>query len=110
MASAPFQPPLTGPCGYGIWTAANWCATVGHLDAVNSVAVTPEGERAISASSDRTLRVWDLEKGQLVRTLEGHLDGVNVVVPMPDGRRAISGSADHLENVGLRNWPIGADA
>jgi WD40 repeat protein len=27
------------------------------------VAVTPDGERAISASSDQTLRVWDLGLG-----------------------------------------------
>ena len=67
--------------------------------------------RAVSASSDRTLRVWDLESGQLVRTLEGHLDAVNVVVPMPDGRRAISGSADqYAERLGFGEWPIGAHA
>ena len=46
--------------------------------------------------------MWNLEKGQLLRTLEGHLDVVNVVVPMPDGRRAISWSDDQT----LRLWDL----
>ena len=44
--------------------------------------------------------MWDLESGQLVRTLEGHTDLVNAVAVTPDGRRAISASADHT----LRVW------
>jgi WD40 repeat protein len=33
----------------------------GHSGTVNGVRVSPDGRRAVSASSDRTLRVWDLE-------------------------------------------------
>jgi WD40 repeat protein len=53
------------------------------------VAVTPDGRSAISASGDlggdRTLRVWDLESGQTVRTLEGHRGSVTAVAVTPDG-------------------------
>jgi WD40 repeat protein len=35
----------------------------GHTDWIEAVAVTPDGNRAISASIDRTLRVWNLESG-----------------------------------------------
>ena len=35
----------------------------GHSDWVNGVAVTPDGRRAVSASCDKTLKVWDLESG-----------------------------------------------
>ena len=31
----------------------------GHSDWVNGVAVTPDGRRAVSASGDKTLKVWD---------------------------------------------------
>ncbi|HEX4960179.1 MAG TPA: TIR domain-containing protein [Thermoanaerobaculia bacterium] len=64
----------------------------GHLTEVNAVAVI-DGRRVISASSDRTLRIWDLESGQMLRTLKGHIDWVKAVAVV-DGRRAVSGSAD----------------
>ena len=34
--------------------------------------MTPDGQRAVSASDDNTLKVWDLETGRALRTLEGH--------------------------------------
>jgi len=75
---------------------------LGHRDWVTALAVTPDGRRAISASADQTVQVWDLEAAQLVRTLEGHTDLVNAVAVTPDGHHAISASADHT----LRVWDV----
>src|SRR4029077_6163816 len=50
----------------------------GHANGVTAVAVV-DGRRAVSASYDRTLRVWDLESGQTLNTLEGHTAGVTAV-------------------------------
>jgi WD40 repeat protein len=63
---------------------------------------TPDGHRAISGSFDRTLRVWDLESGQMLHTLEGHGGWVIAVAVTPDGRRAVSGSVDRT----LRLWDL----
>jgi WD40 repeat protein len=37
-----------------------------------AVAVTADGRRAVSASDDQTLKVWDLDSGAELRTLKGH--------------------------------------
>ena len=37
-------------------------------DGTYGVAVTADGRGAVSASSDQTLKVWDLETGREVRT------------------------------------------
>jgi WD40 repeat protein len=74
----------------------------GHTDRVYAVAVTPDGRRAVSASGDRTLRLWDLESGQRIRTLEGHTGSVNAVAVTLDGWRAVSASSDRT----LRLWDL----
>jgi WD40 repeat protein len=38
----------------------------GHSDVVWGVAVSPDGRRAVSASSDSTLKVWNLESGAII--------------------------------------------
>ena len=39
---------------------------------VKSVAVFPDGRRVVSASQDKTLKVWNIETGECVATLEEH--------------------------------------
>jgi WD40 repeat protein len=61
------------------------------------------GKRAVSTSSDTTLKVWDLDTGRDVRTLEGHSEEVfSGVAVTPDGKRAVSASADKT----LRLWDL----
>jgi WD40 repeat protein len=75
----------------------------GHSADVRGVAVTPDGKRAVSASGDHTLKVWDLETGRALRRLEGHSDHVfGVAVTPPDGKRAVSASGDHT----LKVWDL----
>src|SRR4028118_1138662 len=66
----------------------------GHTDAVNAVAIAPDGKRAISASWDKTLKIWDTETGRELQTLTGHTKLVWGVGIAPDGKRAISASWD----------------
>jgi WD40 repeat protein len=74
----------------------------GHTHWVECVSVTPDGKRAVSASHDNTLRVWDLETGQCLKTLEGHTEHVVCVSVTPDGKRAVSAGNDHT----LRVWNL----
>ena len=75
---------------------------MGHSNWVYAVAVTPDGRRAVSASGDRTLRVWDLGSGKELRVLAGHSNGVTAVAVTPDGKQAISASDDQT----LRVWDL----
>jgi hypothetical protein len=78
---------------------------VGHSDWVRAVAFSPDGKYAISASRDKTLKVWNWQTGQEVRTLEGHSDWVRAVAFSPDGKYAISASFDFTLKVW--NWQTG---
>jgi WD40 repeat protein len=73
----------------------------GHEGKVTSVAVLADGRRALSGSSDRTLRLWDLETGAELRILVGHRSSVFSVTVLPDGGRAVSGAMD-----GMRLWDL----
>jgi WD40 repeat protein len=49
----------------------------GHAGAVMTMAMTPNGDRAVSLSYDRTLRLWDLYSGRALRVLVGHRSELN---------------------------------
>jgi len=61
------------------------------------LALSAKGERMVSASDDRTVRVWDLRTGKLRQTLRGHTAAVISLAISPDGRRAVSGSKNELK-------------
>ena len=71
----------------------------GHTGTVNSLQVTYDSRYAISCSSDKTLRVWELETGRCVRTLKGHKANVFSVSLTLDGRYALSRSEDNTDRV-----------
>jgi len=56
----------------------------------------------VSASWDKTLKVWDLNSGEVLQTLEGHGDWVTAVAIAPDGKTAVSASNDET----LKVWDL----
>jgi WD40 repeat protein len=63
----------------------------GHESTINCFAISPQGDRIASASSDRTVWVWDRKTGA-GRRLSGHRSDVTAVAFSHDGRTIISGS------------------
>ncbi|NES02669.1 MAG: protein kinase [Okeania sp. SIO2F4] len=66
----------------------------GHFDSVNSVAFSPNGETLASGSRDKTIEIWDMNKGRRWFTLTGHGDSVQTVAFSQDGEMLASGSRD----------------
>ena len=62
----------------------------GHSSDVNAVAVTPDGQRAISASDDKTLKVWDLTSGECLATFTADA-AVWACSCAPDGLTIVAG-------------------
>jgi WD40 repeat protein len=78
----------------------------GHTDRVLACAIGPDGRSAVSASADRTLRLWDLKTGSTLAVLTGHTDEVTGCAFTRDGRRIVSRSKDG--RLGLWNGGSGA--
>ena len=80
----------------------------GHSKNVCGVAVTPDGQLAISGAGDGfvdipgELKIWDLASGRELRTLTGHAGTVYAVAVTPDGKRAVSASDDKT----LKVWDV----
>ncbi|MBI3467049.1 MAG: serine/threonine protein kinase, partial [Planctomycetes bacterium] len=81
------------------WCHSDLLTLKGHAGWVTSVAFSPDGQRLASASSDRTVKVWDTATGQESLPLNGHTDQVLGVAFSPDGQRLASASVDKTVKV-----------
>ena len=105
----------------------------GHTAGVLSVAFSPDGRHIVSGSSDKTIRVWNvqtvvrqvgnslqgytsqpsvpvslpLDKGHIVNSLQGNPGQVMSVAFSPDGMCIVSGSSD-LKTIQVWNAQTGA--
>ncbi|KAL1629053.1 hypothetical protein SLS56_005607 [Neofusicoccum ribis] len=75
----------------------------GHSAAVN--AIQCYDDQIVSASGDRTVKVWDVHTGGCLKTIPGHTKGIACV--QFDGRRIVTGSSD--ETVRIFDRATGAE-
>jgi WD40 repeat protein len=75
------------------WTAC-LLTLEGHSGWVVSATFSPDGKLVVSASYDKTLKVWDPVTGTCTQTLQGHNDEVISATFSPDGKFIVSASHD----------------
>ena len=78
----------------------------GHTGPIVALAFSPDEKRFISASLNKTLKVWHSESGKELLTLTGHNDSIYAVTMTPDGKKLISASKDKT----LKVWNLDSEA
>lgn len=68
-------------------------------DAVFAVAFSPDGKKLAAAGADRAIRVFDVESGKLLLTIEDHADWILDLAFSPDGTKLASASRDKTSKV-----------
>lgn len=68
-----------------------------HPDSIKALALSPDGTKLATAGGDWTVRLWDVNTGNYIKSL-GHPSAVNTVAFSPDGKILASAG------VTLRLW------
>ena len=84
-ASSPRLARCGAPCGTP--PRASACAPSAHATPVLYMAVDPTGALLVTASADRTARVWDIANGFCTHAFRGHAAMVTHAAFHPDPRR-----------------------
>jgi WD40 repeat protein len=69
-----------------------------HADNVSALQISPDGRHLLSASKDKSVKLWDFATGQLLHTLSGHQDDIWGLAFAPDGRTMASAGDDGVVN------------
>jgi WD40 repeat protein len=75
------------------WEVLNRCVRKtfkGHTGTITSVCFTADGRRLLSASRDRSIKIWE-PGGEELLSLVGHDDGINTLAVDPRGQWIVSG-------------------
>ena len=90
ILNAPPEPPKSRRKTAPTWQCVHTFEAMGRIYAI---ALSPT-EPILASAIGNTIKLWDLDTLQPLRTLTGHLDIIPAIVISPDGNLLISGSAD----------------
>jgi WD40 repeat protein len=70
-----------------------------HDDAVEGAVFSPDGRFVVTASDDKTARIWDADTGAPLAKLAGHNGFINGVAWSPDGQNIVTASEDKTARI-----------
>lgn len=71
----------------------------GHEDKIESAVFSRDGKYVVSASFDKSVRIWDVRTGKCIDTLRGHTDWVHSASFSNDGKYIVSSSSDRTTRI-----------
>ena len=66
---------------------------------VNALVALPDNQHALSASMDKTVKLFSVSDGAVLRTFTHHTSYVYCLALLPDGLRFVSGSHDQTARI-----------
>lgn len=85
----------------------------GHEEQVTSLSFSPDGDMLASASQDKTVKIWSLKTGELLRTIDANLNFEQSIEFSPDGKAIASGSDGEVRvwsaSEGVLEMKLGSD-
>ncbi|HHL18502.1 MAG TPA: hypothetical protein ENJ33_02065 [Thiothrix sp.] len=74
----------------------------GHRSVVQALTFSPDSQKLISGSSDKTAIIWQVTTQKPLQTLSGHSKAIHALAFSADNQRVVTGSFDHS----LRLWQV----
>jgi WD40 repeat protein len=71
----------------------------------SAIVMSADGKTLVSGGEDKTIKVWELQTGELKKILQSDSGAINALAIAPDGKTVVSGSGDRI----VRIWDITSD-
>lgn len=78
-----------------------------HSQAISAIAVSPDNRLLVTASQDKTAKVWNIASGRAMFTLQGHNDGLCCVAFSSDSK--LIATAGHDKTAKIWNAATGQE-
>ncbi len=73
-----------------------------HKEQINAIAVSPNGQFAVTGGDDRIAILWEIETGREIKLFDDHESSIKAIAISPDGEMLLTGGFD----CSVRYWDV----